>query len=130
MSTKQNMKNINSFFTVMAITKAKFNNNQYSCIASSHYLLQPSPFSFNSQTMINRLNTVYNNKLNIIMVGDKVDKLNIIKIGDSIYSNYTIFQIPMKEFFDQTFIEKFFLNQNMNHTIFMFYNIKYKNIVD
>ena len=127
----QNMNNINSFFTIMAISKAKLMNNQYSCIASSYYLLHPAPFSLNSNSMIDRFNTFYNNeKLTIIIVSDKTDTIKIINIGDSINSNYTIFQIPPIEFFENTFIEKILLNNNMNKTIFMFYNIKYRSIID
>jgi hypothetical protein len=130
--SKKNLKNnqtlqkINTFFTIMAITRAKLINGQYSCIASSHYLLESTPFSFYSKNMFERLNTVYNNQLNILMVGDKVDKIEIRKIGDSIYSNYTIYAIPPKEFLELIFLEKFFLDKDINKTIFMFYNLKYK----
>src|SRR5580693_8651869 len=113
----------------MAITTAKLFNGKHIAIASSHYLIQPSPFSFKSDTMLNRLDTVYNNKLNIIIVGDIIEKMEITKLGNSVYSNYTIFQIPFKDFFEKSYLENIFYNKKINQSIFMFYNTDYRTVV-
>jgi hypothetical protein len=129
-----NNNNNNTFYTIMAITKARLINNQYSVIASSHYYLQPTPFSWNSQTMIDRLNTVYDNKLKIIIISNFVTKINFYNLGigsNSIYSHYTVYTIPFKEFYNKTLIEAIFLNNiHINHTIIMFQNLDYRSIVE
>lgn len=112
----------------MAITTAKLNNEQYRAIASSYYLLHP--INLNSSEMINSLDIVYNNKLTIIIISEMVNKIEITKLGDSIYSNYTIYKIPPREFYVQSFINKTLLNNKINQTILMFENKDYRTVVD
>jgi hypothetical protein len=128
---KKNLFDVNSFFTVMSITKAKFKNEEYSAIASSYYLLAPTSFSLYYQTMFNRLKSFYTNeKLNIIIVSEKIERFQTHNIGEDLNCIYTINQMPTTEFFEQSFIENIILNDNINNTIFIFYNLKYRSIID
>jgi hypothetical protein len=122
--------NDKTFYTIMAITRPRLINNQYSAIASSHFLVKPPTFNFQSDIMADKLNTVYNNKLKIIIITNKFEKVETYKIGNSFTSNYTVFIVPSKEFYNKKLIDEAFLNNNyINHSIFMFENLDYREIV-
>lgn len=122
--------NNQKFYTVIAFTAPKLINDQYSCIASSHYLTKDISVSLKSDTMANRLDTLYNNKLKIIIVTDDVDNLKSFLIGNSFSSPYSVFILPSKHFYTQKFINDAFLNNNdINHSIFLFKDLDYRDIV-
>lgn len=113
----------------MSITKAKFKDGEYSCIASSFYLLA-SPH-YHSQSMLERLNIFYGkNKLNVIIVHNGKEKFETIAVGDDLKSYYSFSLMNTTEFFEKLFIAALFLDENMNKTIFIFSNIKYRSIVE
>lgn len=69
----------------MAFTLPRFINNQYSMIASKHYLVKPPIFDFISDEMVKRLDTVYNNRLKIIVINNLTEE----RIGTNIEKSFT-----------------------------------------
>lgn len=122
----------NTFYSVIAFTSPKLNNNNnnYNSIVSSHYLTLPLEFPINSQKMSDKLDNVYTNKLKIIAIEDHTKDSKCYKIGHSFTNDYIIFSIVSSEFFSKEGIDTYLINnKNINHSIFMFRNLDYREIV-
>lgn len=122
--------NNNTFYSIIAFTSPKLINNIYSSIASSYYLTLPVEVTAGYQNLSDRLNVVYTNKLKIIIIDQDMKESKSYKLGNSISNDYSIFEIPSSELFTEKGIDMYLINNNnINHSIFMFRNLNYKQIV-
>ena len=120
----------NTFYTIISFSAPKFHAGYYNIIASSHYFFSGNAFPIFSQDFADKLDTVYEDKLRIIIVGDDVTEIQTNKIGNSISNDYIAYSYPEKLFFNENTIrEVFFKNKNVHQFIFIFKNKDYHRIV-
>jgi hypothetical protein len=99
-------------------------------IASSHYISKFIDYPLVSQVIADKLDTVYNGKVRIIVIDDSYTEVNSYKIGNSISNDYIVFTFPTKVFFDEENIDKILIKNKFIHQfIFIFKDRDYANIV-
>ena len=126
------MKNNKIFHTIIAFTSPRLIKNLNYIIASSHYLINPINFYFNSELMVKRLNLFYDDKLIIYIIDNycEGEEIKEYKINYSSTNDYNLIIIPTKNFYTKKIITDLLINnKNINHSIFLFKNIGYKEIV-
>jgi hypothetical protein len=123
------MTNNKNFYSILSFTKPRLIDNLYNTIASSYYLVNLLTFGLKSDIICQKLESVYNNKLKIIIIDDDIKNFKSYKIGNSINNDYTIITIPSTEFYTKKGIEKLLLNNNnINHCIFMIKILDFREI--
>lgn len=120
----------NQFFTIMAFTGLIFNGEIYETIATSHYLVKTKELDFQSKELHDKILDIYKHNLILIIISNSAEKTLTFNIGDRNLNRFCLHIVPEREFFEKLWINDSLLNNsNINHTIFVFENFLYREIV-